>query len=623
MNKNLPFASRSLLSSSMRARLARSVLSALVPVSVQLGFSITPWQAQAANTREPDLFITYKPSNPTGTKQLHVFYPPGGHTNAPAIVFFGGGGWANQNPAQFYAHSTYFSAEGIVCIPTEYRTRNTGGVSPFGCVEDGNSAIRYVRQHATELGVNPNRIVAAGASAGGHVALCTSEFPYLIDASEDPSISSVPNLLILFNPVLDTSTNGYGSDAFDPGENPLDLSPQQHVCPGVAPTVAFAGTADGTVPFQNELDYQQTTRQAGNFYTLMSFPGRHHGFFNDNSFSSSQNDGDYNLTVGYMEDFLLKWGYLGALPLVTNFGTSGIYGEAPVAPNTVDASVGDKNIQAFATDIQNAFRDGNGGVVNFETGFNAVPSDGATSNNPLDHNFDFQLGSNKAIRVTSSLDFYLYSNGNNNQVTTLSGSNSILSGTPSTAPTANFTWLFRGVRNGAPRESMTELAFTVLSRTTYPATGAVIEATVHFSGGNAATLGAVVGNGRGTSDTFFHFTAPTNEWIQSVDFTNQMAQTDTTTVRSARLVIDDVAFITSLLPELRLQAVPLSGSQANIRFWGSKGQFFRLERSVNLTAWTLLQPCLAGTGDTVTAVDTNALDFLRTNGCAFYRIAEE
>ena len=225
--------------------------------------------------------------------------------------------------------------------------------------------------------------------------------------------------------------------------------------------------------------------------------------------------------------------------------------------------------------------------------------------------------------MTSSVDFYLYTNGNNNQVNTLSGSNSILSGTPSSAPTADFTWILRGVRNGAAREAVSELAFTVLSRTTYPSTGAVIKVMAHFSGGGTTTLSAVIGNGRGTSDTFFHFTAPTNEWIQSVDFTNTMPQSDISSVRQARLAIDDVAVIATVLPPLHLQANPLSAPQADIEFWGGKGQSFRLERSANLENWTLVESGLAGTGGMIAAVDTNVLDYLRTEGRAFYRIIEE
>jgi acetyl esterase/lipase len=48
------------------------------------------------------------------------------------------------------------------------------GVTPAACVEDAKSAERWLRQNAARLGLDPNRIVAAGGSAGGHIAACTA-----------------------------------------------------------------------------------------------------------------------------------------------------------------------------------------------------------------------------------------------------------------------------------------------------------------------------------------------------------------------------------------------------------------------------------------------------------------
>jgi len=65
-----------------------------------------------------------------------------------------------------------------------------------------NSAMRYVRSHAAELGIDPQRIAAAGGSAGGHLAAFTGLVPGLDDPKDDLAVSAKPNAMVLFNPVF-------------------------------------------------------------------------------------------------------------------------------------------------------------------------------------------------------------------------------------------------------------------------------------------------------------------------------------------------------------------------------------------------------------------------------------
>ena len=60
-----------------------------------------------------------------------------------------------------------------MAISAEYRTKKSHGTDPFACVEDGKSAIRWVRENAAQLGIDPTKVIAGGGSAGGHVAACT------------------------------------------------------------------------------------------------------------------------------------------------------------------------------------------------------------------------------------------------------------------------------------------------------------------------------------------------------------------------------------------------------------------------------------------------------------------
>ena len=150
----------------------------------------------------PDQIIPFKQTlNSTGgavTLNLHVFTPPGHQPsdNRPAIVFFFGGGWVDGSASHFHPQCEYLASRGMVAISAEYRVKNLHGTTPQECVKDGKSAIRYVREHAAALGIDPNRIAAGGGSAGGHVAAATGTLTAYEEPGENLAISSKPNALV-------------------------------------------------------------------------------------------------------------------------------------------------------------------------------------------------------------------------------------------------------------------------------------------------------------------------------------------------------------------------------------------------------------------------------------------
>ncbi len=267
-------------------------------------------RAAETNVLKADRLLTYKTAGEVALK-LHVFEPTGlkAGNRRPAIVFFFGGGWNSGEAKQFYQHARTLADLGMVAFSAEYRVKGRDKVTPFECVKDAKSAIRWVRAHAAELGVDPDRIVAAGGSAGGHIAACTGLAAGGEEAGEDLKISSVPNLMILFNPVLDTTTNGYGANNFKAAQQ-TELSPSHRMRRGVPPTIVFHGTADKTVPFENAERFTRLMKEAGNDCVLVPFPGKGHGFFNG-SFFRPQSDGmDYDLTMKRSIEFLAAYGCL-------------------------------------------------------------------------------------------------------------------------------------------------------------------------------------------------------------------------------------------------------------------------------------------------------------------------
>lgn len=264
----------------------------------------------AGESLRPDRIIPFKEVE-GGTLHLHVFFPEsaGESSRRPAIIFFFGGGWAGGTPAQFYEQARRMAGLGLVAISAEYRVSSRHGTTPLECVKDGKSAIRWVREHAEELGVDPDHIVASGGSAGGHVAVCTGLIQGLDEADEDQAIPSIPDAMILFNPVLDTTEKGFGAGRF-PVERQTDLSPCHQVREGVGPTLVFHGTADRTVPFENAERFVRNMREAGNHCELVSYEGKGHGFFNAPSFRPSLDGADFESTLDHAVRFLDEHGYL-------------------------------------------------------------------------------------------------------------------------------------------------------------------------------------------------------------------------------------------------------------------------------------------------------------------------
>ena len=238
----------------------------------------------------PDKSIVYKTINDVDLS-LHIFNPEGLKVtdHVPAIVFFFGGGWTGGRPEQFYEQARYFAQKGVVAISAEYRVKQKYGTTPFEAVTDAKSAIRWVRKHAEELGVNPDKIVASGGSAGGHLAACTDLIEGYEEGNEDLNISSKPNAMILYNPVLDTTEKGYGMDKVGE-ELKTAISPNHHIKPGVVPTIVFHGTADKTVPFENAERFDLLMKKAGNDSELEAYKGKDHGFFNGTFFRKKSAD---------------------------------------------------------------------------------------------------------------------------------------------------------------------------------------------------------------------------------------------------------------------------------------------------------------------------------------------
>lgn len=253
--------------------------------------------------------------------RLHIFTPPNhsATANAPAIVFFFGGAWTGGTVSQFVPQAKHFASRGMVAVVADYRVFSRHKTTAFEAIADGKSAIRWARAHARDLGIDPNRIAAAGGSSGGHVALSAAVLDGFDEPREDRQVRSKPNALVLFNPAVDTTpesdaarSGGRGSEVFKArfGDRGREGSPFHHLRSGLVPTLILHGRGDAIVPYSDVERFCAQARKLGDRCELVGYEGATHGFFNP-----TRDEGKwYRETLEEADRFLTTLGYLRPLP---------------------------------------------------------------------------------------------------------------------------------------------------------------------------------------------------------------------------------------------------------------------------------------------------------------------
>ena len=252
---------------------------------------------------EPTRVVVYKT---VGDRQLHlnIFEPEGFQSTDCRVCFLTihGGGWTGLEPRRQYPFAAHFAKLGMVGIAVEYRlVKPDSGTTVFDCVKDSRSALRYVRAHAKELGIDPDKIFANGGSAGGHLAAATALLDGVDETGEDTSVSCKPNAMVLFFPVIDTSPKGYGAAKIGPRWQ--ELSPLHHVKKGTPPTIIFHGTGDTVTPYDGAQAFHDAMLKAGNRCEIVPTEGAAHGYL-------MRKREPYEAALRKTEEFLTTEGFL-------------------------------------------------------------------------------------------------------------------------------------------------------------------------------------------------------------------------------------------------------------------------------------------------------------------------
>jgi acetyl esterase len=215
--------------------------------------------------------------------KAYVFSPKDLPANEkrPAFLFFHGGGWNRGTPQESFDICRQIAPKGWIVITFEYRLCINDSITPVECIKDAKSAVRWVRANAETLHISPDKIVASGTSAGGHLAASTSMIAGINESNDNLKISAEPNALVLYFPCVNTDADDWFKKLLHHKLPVEETSPFHQLKAGLPPTVICHGTKDETVPYRTVVEFQQKMTQFGNHCTLYTFESNHNLFLTD------------------------------------------------------------------------------------------------------------------------------------------------------------------------------------------------------------------------------------------------------------------------------------------------------------------------------------------------------
>jgi acetyl esterase/lipase len=272
--------------------------------------------ASCVMAQNPDTVI-YKAVNDKELK-MYIFKPEKQAESKAAMVLFHGGGWNAGKPQALFKQAQYFASRGFTVFLPQYRLRKTDSTTIVEAVTDAKDAMGWVRKHAGQFNIDPDKIIAGGGSAGGHLAIITA-MNTDIESSYSPR-EYQPDALVLFNPVLDVSKEGYGhykvsKEAASHHIPWSSLSPINNIRRGLPPCIVLVGDKDKVLPKPTALKFEKMMKKAGNDCEVRIYPGGEHTFFNYGyagkmGYPKGTKNRYYYEVLQDADDFLVNHGYL-------------------------------------------------------------------------------------------------------------------------------------------------------------------------------------------------------------------------------------------------------------------------------------------------------------------------
>ncbi|HXC54919.1 MAG TPA: alpha/beta hydrolase [Rhizomicrobium sp.] len=214
-----------------------------------------------------------------------------GAANGIAILFVHGGGWRMGAREMMAPMAQEMAAHGFTCISSQYRLNSPKGAVWPAHIHDVKAAIRWTRAHAGELGIDPERIVLWGSSAGAHLVLLaagTPDDPRLEGDAGPRGVSSKVAAVVAVHAPTGFHAGAPSGKHTSPlaalmGEGGSDAdghlaAPMSHVSAHFPPTLLLHGTQDRVVHHSQSQVMFDALRAARAPVDMHLYHGHGHGF---------------------------------------------------------------------------------------------------------------------------------------------------------------------------------------------------------------------------------------------------------------------------------------------------------------------------------------------------------
>ncbi|MCC6036762.1 MAG: alpha/beta hydrolase [Armatimonadetes bacterium] len=235
--------------------------------------------------------LTYGPNE---RNDLDLFLPKDdGKSLRPAVIVIHGGAWRGGDKKDMRILAEPLAQRGYVVAAINYRLAPKWSYPAQ--LDDCQRAVRWLRKNAKEFRVDPKRFGAAGASAGGHLALLLGTREVRDDSDPDlKGISSKVQCVLSICGPTDLTDKRYAQAARDSDLGKIliefigkpydeapnlwkEASPIYYVSPDDAPTFIIHGNQDSIVPFEQSVRFAEALRKVGVEVQLVAIKGMDHG----------------------------------------------------------------------------------------------------------------------------------------------------------------------------------------------------------------------------------------------------------------------------------------------------------------------------------------------------------